>query len=156
MTGFASVATLWFILGVVLLVVEATTTGVLAVFFALGAWVTAILMWLGIIEATWIQLAVFLVVSLLSLLMLRRRLKTWMTGLRHPAGEDAALDDFAGNLATVTEPIDPGKNSGKVEFRGTQWPARADSTIAAGKVVTIVARDNLTLSVQPHEEGQKP
>jgi membrane protein implicated in regulation of membrane protease activity len=96
---------MWFILGVILLVVEAMHTGVLAVFFALGAWVTATLMWLGVIESSWAQLAVFLIVSVVSLLLLRSELRKWLTGLRHPAGEDAALDDFAGNLATVTEAI---------------------------------------------------
>ena len=147
-------ATMWFILGVVLLVVEAMHTGVLAVFFALGAWVTAILMWLGVIESSWVQLAVFLVVSVASLLLLRKHLKRWLTGLRHPAGTDAALDDFVGKLATVVEDIDSTRNSGKVEFRGTQWPARSDSPIAKGKVVRIVARENLTLSVQSTEEAK--
>jgi membrane protein implicated in regulation of membrane protease activity len=149
-------ATMWFILGVFLLVVEAMHTGVLAVFFALGAWVTAILMWLGVVESTWAQLAVFLIVSVASLLLLRSELRKWLTGLRHPAGQDAALDDFEGNLATVIEAIEPGKNTGKVEFRGTHWAARAERTIAKGAVVKIVARDNLTLSVQPNEEVQTP
>jgi membrane protein implicated in regulation of membrane protease activity len=75
--------------------------------------------------------------------------------LRHPAGEDAALDDFAGNLATVIEAVEPGKNTGKVEFRGTHWAARSERSIAEGTVVKIVARDNLTLSVQPNEEVRK-
>jgi len=146
-------ATMWFILGVLLLVVEAMHTGILAVFFALGAWVTAILMWLGIVESTSAQLAVFLIVSIVSLLLLRSELRKWMTGLRHPAGDDAALDDFAGKLASVIEDIDPATNTGKVEFRGTHWAARADYPIAKGKVVKIIARDNLTLSVQLNEEA---
>jgi membrane protein implicated in regulation of membrane protease activity len=146
-------ATMWFILGVILLVVEALHTGVLAVFFALGAWVTAILMWVGIIESSWAQLAVFLVVSVASLLTLRNQLRTWLTGLRHPAGSDVALDDFVGKLATVIEDIDPSRNSGKVEFRGTHWFARSEAPIAKGRVVRIVARENLTLSVQSNEEA---
>jgi len=146
-------ATVWFILGVILLVVEAIHTGVLAVFFALGAWVAAILMWLGIIESSWAQLAVFLIVSMVSLLALRSRLRKWLTGLRHPARSDEALDDFVGKLATVVEDIDASRNTGTVEFRGTHWPARAASLIPKGKVVKIVARENLTLSVQPNEEA---
>jgi membrane protein implicated in regulation of membrane protease activity len=153
MVTFEFSATAWFVLGVILLVVEALHTGVLAVFFALGAWVTAILMWLGIIESSWAQLAVFLVVSVASLLLLRNQLRRWLTGLRHPAGDDASLDDFVGKLATVVEDIDAAKNSGKVEFRGTHWPARSDSPIPKGSVVRIVARDNLTLSVQSNEEA---
>ncbi len=146
-------ATMWFILGVLLLVVEAMHTGILAVFFALGAWVTAVLMWLGAVESTSAQLASFLIVSLVSLLLLRSELRKWMTGLRHPAGNDASLDDFAGKLACVIEDIDPATNTGKVEFRGTHWAARADCRISKGKVVKIISRDNITLSVQLNEEA---
>jgi inner membrane protein len=156
MTALHSSATMWFVLGVFLLVIEAMHTGVLAVFFALGAWVTAALMWLGLIETDSLQLAVFLVVSVLSLLLLRRRLRTWLTGIHKAASGDPALDDFEGNLATVTETIEPMKNTGKVEFRGTQWAARSDSAIPKGTAVRIIARDNLTLSVRTYEEEPKP
>jgi hypothetical protein len=149
-----SPGTLWFILGVVLLVVEGMHGGVLAVFFALGAWVTAISLWLGIREAFGLQLAIFLIVSVLSLVLLRRKLKSLLTGLRNPAGDtDAALDDFAGKLATVIEPIDPHKNTGKVEYRGTTWAARAEVSIPSGAAVRIVARDNITLAVKPNVEA---
>ncbi len=156
MTALHSSATMWFVLGVVLLVVEAMHTGVLAVFFALGAWVTAILMWLGLIETDSLQLAVFLIVSVLSLLLLRRRLRTWLTGIRKTASGDPALDDFAGNLATVTDAIEPATNTGKVEFRGTQWAARSDSFIPKGAAVRIISRDNLTLSVRIYDKEPKP
>ena len=152
MSALLNAAVGWFLFGVLLLVVEAMHTGILAVFFALGAWTTAVLMWLGVLEGTAAQLAVFLIVSVGSLLLLRNKLRKWMTGLRHSAGEDAALDDFAGNLAIVVEDIVPGNTPGKVEFRGAQWIARADVPISKGKVVKIIARDNLTLSVQSNEE----
>jgi len=153
MAAILSSASMWFIIGVLLLAVEAVHTGILALFFAAGAWATAALMWLGIIRSTEAQLAVFLTVSVVSLLLLRSKMQRWMTGLRRPAGEDAALDDFAGNLATVVEDIEPGKTSGKVEFRGALWAARADKPIAKGEVVKIMARDNLTLSVQSNKEA---
>jgi len=153
--SFISPGTLWFALGVVLLVVEGMSGGVLAVFFALGAWVTAIPLLLGVEEPFGLQLAVFLFVSLLSLVLLRHRFKTMLTGLRTSAGStDLALDDFAGGLATVVEPIDPARNTGKVEYRGTQWTARASAFISGGETVRIVARNNLTLTVKPNVEAQ--
>ena len=146
--------TLWFLLGVLLLVVESIHLGVLAVFFALGAWLAAISYWLGA-DAFWFQLAVFLVVSVVSLILLRRKLRKILTGLQNKAGDtDTNLDDFAGNLATVIEPIDPKKSTGKVEFRGTQWAARSDVAVPSGVKVQIIARDNLTLSVKPNEEAR--
>lgn len=153
--GLLAPGILWFLLGVLLLVVEGMSGGVLAVFFALGAWVTAIPLLLGVEEAFGLQLAVFLIVSVLSLVLLRHRFKTMLTGLRNSAGDtDAALDDFAGGLATVIEPIDPSRNVGKVEYHGTQWAARATVFISGGAIVKIVARNNLTLTVKPAEEAQ--
>jgi inner membrane protein len=147
--------TLWFILGVLLLVIEGIHLGVLAVFFGFGAWVTAILVWLNVIEEFWLQLAVFLVVSVVSLILLRRKLRHILTGLQNKAGDtDATLDDFAGKLATVVEEVDPQRNTGKVEYRGTQWIVRSDTVIPKGTVVRIIARDNLTLSVKPNEEAR--
>jgi inner membrane protein len=149
-------ATLWFILGVFLLVIELTVSGVLAVFFAAGAWVAAILLWLGVIESFWLQLAVFLVVSLASMLFLRRRLKAVLLGKAGPnADTEAALDDIAGKLATVVEPINATLNTGKVEFRGTHWIARCTSSVEKGRVVRIASRDNLTLTVEPTEETSR-
>lgn len=153
--SFLSPGTLWFLLGVLLLVIEGMSGGVLAVFFALGAWVTAIPLLLGVEEPFGLQLAVFLIVSVLALVLLRHRFKTMLTGLRNSAGDtDAALDDFAGQLATVVEPIDPSRNAGKVEYRGTHWAARANVFISGGATVRIVARNNLTLTVKPSEEAQ--
>jgi len=152
--SFLSPGTLWFLLGVLLLVVEGMSGGVLAVFFALGAWVTAIPLLVGVDEPFGVQLGVFLFVSVLSLVLLRHRFKTMLTGLRDSAGDtDAALDGFAGQLATVVEAIDPSRNLGKVEYRGTHWAARADAFIAGGATVTIVARNNVTLTVKPIEEA---
>jgi membrane protein implicated in regulation of membrane protease activity len=55
-----------------------------------------------------------------------------------------------GKIVPVVEPIDPHKGSGKVKYKGMNWPARsADSqTIAPGEKVLIVGRDLLTLKVE--------
>lgn len=143
----------WFVLGVLLLLIELRAPAFLAIFFASGAWMTAILLWLGIIKNTWGALAVFLVASLLSLAFLRQRLKGVVGGrVRTDANTDAVLDDFVGNICTVVEPIDPHRHTGKVEFRGTQWDARAETSAAVGARVQIQSRSNLTLFVKRLEE----
>ena len=149
MTSLLSPATLWFILGVLLFVIEFAVSGFLAVFFAVGAWVTAILIWLGVLDVFWMQLAVFLIVSIVSLVLLRKKLKAVM-GVSADSSQntDAQLDDFIGKLATVIESIDPAKNTGKVEFRGTNWSAQSNTFISEGASVRIINRDNLTLTVE--------
>ncbi|OGF97853.1 MAG: hypothetical protein A2Z06_04050 [Candidatus Glassbacteria bacterium RBG_16_58_8] len=142
----------WFILGAVLLIIELATSGFLALFFAIGAWITAILLWIGLIGGNWLTLAVFLVSSVTALFLLRRRLRAVVGGsMGLDTDTEAKLDEFAGKIATVVESINAARNTGKVEFRGTQWLARADRTIERGSTVRIVARDNLTLTVKSIE-----
>jgi inner membrane protein len=143
----------WFILGVVLLLIELSAPGFLAIFFAAGAWITAILLWLGIVHGAWVPLAVFLVTSVMSLVLLRRRLKAVVgSRVRADANTDVVLDEFVGKVCMVVEPIDPQRHSGKVEFRGTTWNARSDQSIVSGVPVKIVSRDNLILIVKQIEE----
>jgi len=42
--------TIWFIAGLVLILLEFVVPGVILVFFGAGAWVVALGMWLGVIE----------------------------------------------------------------------------------------------------------
>jgi membrane protein implicated in regulation of membrane protease activity len=58
------------------------------------------------------------------------------------------LNDFIGQRALVTQAITP-KRPGRVEFHGTHWTAEATQDIAAGSVVEITQKDNLTLKVKP-------
>ncbi len=139
----------WFLFGAVLLVIELASPGVLAIFFAAGAWVTAILLWTGIIHGTALPIAVFIVVSVLSLLFLRKRLAPVIGGATASGGDsERALDEFIGKSARVVETIDAAQHTGLVDYHGSNWIARADARIEAGAVVEIVRRENLTLTVR--------
>ena len=143
----------WFILGVILLLIELSAPGILAIFFAAGAWITAIVLWIGLIHGSWGPLAIFLVTSLLFLILLRRRLQAVVRGkVGTSSNTDAILEDFEGKAATVVEPIDPLHQTGKVEFRGTLWAAKSETPVPAGTLVEILSRDNLILNVKPKKE----
>jgi len=148
-----SPAAAWFILGVILLVFELAIGGFLAIFFAAGAWLTGLLLWIGLFDGVWPSLAVFLIGSVVALLLLRRRMKPVAGVPVDPALDtDRKLDDFAGRRATVVETIDVAGNTGKVEFRGSHWNAVAKERIEVGSVVEIISRDNITLKVKPLSE----
>ena len=42
---------IWFLLGMVLLIAELAMPGIVLLFFGIGAWVTALLLWLGVIDS---------------------------------------------------------------------------------------------------------
>lgn len=144
---------LWFLVGALLLILEMMTPGVLAVFFAAGAWVVAILFWLGWVESFAVGMGIFLAVSIVLLLVLRRRFVPVVKQTMDSSGNtDDELDDFQNQVAKVVEPIDGSGKKGKVEFRGSLWEADSEMPIESGTMVRILSRANLTLNVKPVKE----
>ena len=138
---------IWFLIGLVLLILEFVLPGLIVVFFGVGACIVALICLLTDISLNW-QLVIFIASSILSLLLLRRWLKGMFMG--HIVSKQDLrenLEEFVGQKAVVKETIKP-KVGGKVEFRGTNWSAEADEEIAEGTVVEIIGKDNITLKVK--------
>lgn len=138
---------IWFLVGLVLLIMEFILPGLVIFFFGVGAWVVAIICLFTEIGIN-TQLIIFIVCSVLSLLVLRRWIKGVFLG-HTDSRQDLKknMDEFVGQRAIVKEKIVP-KLGGKVEFHGTNWEAQAEQEIAEGVVVEIVGKDNLTLKVK--------
>jgi membrane protein implicated in regulation of membrane protease activity len=136
---------LWFGLGVVLLLLEFASPGVVLIFFALGAWLVALLSLMVEISLN-LQLGVFVVSSVGLLLVFRSRITQRFNRQRSASPEDAS-DQFAGKRALVTREIQSGR-PGRVEYRGTYWEAVAGEGIPEGAAVEIVEKENLTLVVK--------
>ena len=138
---------IWFIVGLVLLVLELALPGLIVGFFGIGAWIVAIVCLMTEI-GTNTQLIIFIVASVLSLLILRKWLKGVFLG--HTGSKQDLkhnLEEFVGQRAVVKEKIVP-RLGGKVEFHGSNWEAQADDQIEPGTVVEIVGKDNITLKVK--------
>jgi len=138
---------IWFLIGLVLLILEFALPGLIIFFFGVGAWAVALVCLITDIGIN-TQLIIFIVSSVLSLLCLRKWLKGIFLGhtvLKQDLREN--LEKFIGQRAVVKEKIVP-KAGGKVEFHGTNWEAFADEEIAEGTVVEIIGKDNITLKVK--------
>jgi membrane protein implicated in regulation of membrane protease activity len=141
---------IWFLVGLVLLIMEFALPGLIIGFFGVGAWIVAIVCLFsayvtGSINA---QLIIFIISSVLSLLCLRKWLKGVFlghTGSKQDLKQN--LEEFVGQMAVVKEKIVP-KLGGKVEFHGTNWEANADEEIETGTTVEIIGKDNITLKVK--------
>ncbi len=137
----------WFLIGLLLMLLEFVGPGIVIVFFGIGAWAVALLC-LFANPSLNAQLALFLVVSVTLLGLLRRRFQMlFHKGMAPTSTEEEVLEEFIGKRATVTEKIAPNV-VGKVEFRGTYWEAEADQLIPKGALVEIVGKTNLTLKVK--------
>ncbi len=143
MEGFVVTWWMWFILGVVLLLAELTTPGAFyQLFFGLGAIVVGLIGLVGIELPLPVQMLLFIVLSIGSLLLLRKRLQVKLdSGL-----PDKKVDNLEEETAVALEDIAVGA-VGKAELRGTAWNARnaGDIVIPESQRCRVMRVDGLTL-----------
>ncbi len=140
--------TIWAVAIVVFLVIEALTVGVASIWFALGSICALIAALLGAPE--WLQVAWFVVVSVVTLIFTRPVVKKYVHSKRQPTNADRVI----GTKATVREEIDNLAAKGSVMADGKEWTARSagGETIASGSVVTVLAIEGVKLIVEPFAE----
>jgi membrane protein implicated in regulation of membrane protease activity len=143
---FSRPEVVWFIIGLVLFLLELVLPGFVIFFFGVGAWITALLC-LITDPGLNLQAIVFAVTSVLSLLALRKMIQRKFFYSKEELSKEVE-DEFSGREAIALSDFEPGKN-GKVEFKGTQWKAESDSAIHEGDRVVIKAKENFKLIVEP-------
>jgi hypothetical protein len=139
----------WLILGLVLVALEmAASGGFYVIFFGIAAIAIAGLRAVDLAGPAWVQLLLFSVVSVASLLIFRQRLlKGWQL-----EGGAADIDSLVGDTAFALEDI-PAGAVGRVELRGTTWSARNSTAeaIPKGRRCTVVRTRQLMLFIRPEE-----
>lgn len=142
-------AVLWFLTGLVLLLLELALPGLIVMFFGAGAWVAALAcMFFDIGVNT--QLFIFLLSSVLSLLLLRRwALKRFSDKQSsEKTGSGNIEEDYIGKTAVTLQTLLPGQ-AGKVDFRGTVWDAVCARPVEEGQEVRITGYKSIQLIVEP-------
>lgn len=139
----------WFVIGAVLMVAELFTPAFIIVFFGVGAWAAALVaaLWPGL-EG---ELVAFLVVSVLSLFLLRRRLVSTFQGRRSDARRGGPEFPYIGRQAEVTQPI-PAGGEGEIALGGSFWRATSATAVERGATVTVegpLPGDELMIRVRP-------
>ncbi len=137
----------WLIVGIVLMLAELIIPGFVIFFFGAGAILTAGLTWL-VPECTiaW-QVVCFALASVLMVILSRVCFPETFAGKEKRPQGDVDSDGLVGSVGKVTEAIEP-PSPGRVIVQGTTWTAVSDRPIPAGKVVTVVKCDNITLTVR--------
>jgi len=141
-----SPALVWFLAGLVLVLLEFAVPGVILVFIGFGAWVASLTTWLGWTTSVGSQTAIFALSSLVLVIALRRLFKTWFMGYAHTADTSANMEEFIDRPVRVVTAITPG-NIGKVEFKGASWNASSVDELIPGDTAIIRGRDGLCLIV---------
>lgn len=112
--------TIWIIIGVVMLIAEILSTSFYSIFFGVGAFITALFAYLGLLDDTASQLLVFCFSSVFSLALFRKKFKEFFF-----KGKES-YTEFVNEQAKVSVEI-PAGGEGKVFYRGAEWMAFSDS-----------------------------
>lgn len=137
---------IWIILGLFLILSELVATSIVAVFIGLGALATGCLLYLGLITSPTLQFLVFGGVSLLTLLVARRRLKSYFVGDTLSKNKHSNfLQQAVGQRVKVVANFEQG--TGRVELNGVQWTAYSEEALNSGDAAWIIYNEGIELYV---------
>ncbi|MBM6897153.1 NfeD family protein [Pseudoflavonifractor capillosus] len=141
----------WLVLLIVFAVAEAATVGLTSVWFAIGSLGALICALLG--GNIWLQVGIFIVLSLVCLLALRPLAKKYLNSRVEPTNADRVI----GQEAQVTQDIDNIQGTGSVTIGGITWTARSehDTPIPAGAMVRVLRIEGVKVMVEKVKEEVK-
>ena len=120
----------WLLLLVILVAGEAITVGLTFIWFAVGAMGGLLTAVLG--GEIWLQVVVFLLLSAVTLILVRPAAAKLLTPGISPTNADRVLSQ----IALVTEEIDNIAETGQVKLFGQVWTARSEN----GEVIPVQSR----------------
>ena len=138
----------WLVLMVVFLIVEgACPFHLVSIWFAAGSLVALLVSLLG--GAVWLQITLFLVVSVALLILLWPLVRKVIT----PKIEKTNVDAVIGSTGLVTVAIDNVTAEGQVKLGAMEWTARSTNgeAIPAGTVVRVDKIEGVKAYVSPAE-----
>ena len=135
---------IWLIVIGAFLIVEALTTSLTTIWFALGS-LAALIVSLINEDLLWLQVTLFVVVSILSLLAMRPLIKKF----RKSNNTATNVDRLIGTTAIVAEEINNLLEKGSINISGISWTARSidDTAIPKGATVRVEQIDGVKLIV---------
>ena len=143
----------WMIIGAMLLGSELmiVDAGFYLVFIGIAAALTGLVEFAGIQLEPWAQWALFSVLSLVLMVLFRKKLydKLRGSGVGYKTGP-------AGEIVTVEQTLQPGE-SGRLAYRGTEWTVIncSDEVFEQGQHVQIHSVDGLKLKLDTVKTAQQ-
>ncbi len=135
----------WFILFLILIFIELITVNLVSIWFALGA--IGAMICACFTSFLWVQVVVFLIVSIISLIAT----KSFVKKVRKGAVVPTNLDRVIGKVGIVMKKIES-DSYGEVKVLGTVWTAVSDQPIEVGEKVVIKKIDGVKLVVLKEEK----
>jgi inner membrane protein len=137
-------ASIWILIGVLLILSEFALPGVIAVFFGMAALLVGLLLFLKVPLDLPGQIFLFGVLGVALLLLARRRFTPWLKGRSETGGVGSEVLPV-GTRATAQADFVQGL--GVVVLNGVRWNAESQDAIRAGDPVWLTGRQGLILRV---------
>ncbi len=125
---------IWLALLILFAVAEALTVGLVSVWFAAGALVALLSTFFT--GNIWVQIFLFLAVSLAAMVILRPLARRYVLPTVVPTNADRVI----GREAVVTEAIDNLNGKGAVVVFGVAWTARSEDGAPIPEAATVVVK----------------
>ena len=141
----------WLTIGIILAFIELFVPGGILLNLGLASIIVAIGIKFGFLDSWVVTLTTWFISASFLLFVFSIVSNRLFRGEESIDNTDEDLDIY-GKTVLVTETIGPGNQAGRVEFQGSSWSALSDgSIIQAGKQVTIICKDNISLIVEPQK-----
>lgn len=135
---------IWFLAGVGVMLAELAVPGFVIIFFGLGCMGAAAVA-AFVPDAYSAQVIVFLLVSILTLLTLRKVAMRIFVGASHGPEKEDVGNIAVGARISIDKDIEPGRVT-RVRYRGTLWDAVSQDQIVAGSEAEITGVDKANKS----------
>ncbi|SDX10371.1 NfeD family protein [Thiocapsa roseopersicina] len=137
-------ASLWTLIGVLLILSELALPGVIAVFFGIAALLIGLLLFIDVPIDPPAQILLFGVLGAGLLLLARHRLKPWFRGQVETGGGGSEVLPEGTRARAQTDFL---QGAGVVTLNGVRWNAESPDPIHAGDPVWLTGRRGLVLIV---------
>ena len=135
---------IWFVVFIVMLVIEILTVNLVSIWFAIGA--LSAMLTAYFTESIFIQIVVFILVSIISLLITKPLVKKFKGFDITPTNSDRVI----GKTGEVIKRI--GKNNyGEVKIFGNTWTATSKEELEVGDKVRVLNIEGVKLIVEKEE-----
>lgn len=136
----------WLILGALLILSEFFITGIIAIFFGIGAILVAAGIALGLLQNLPEQILMFSVLSVGALLFAREKVKVWFRGhVSENWSGDRDLISARGQRVIVSGEFVDGL--GRVRLSGSDWTAETEDELSPGDTAWVVGHRGIRLLV---------
>jgi len=134
----------WLIICLALVLFEIVTMGLTTIWFAAGALAAFIIALFSL--PLWLQILVFVVVSLVTLVVTRQLAQKYINSKTTRTN----VESMTGKVGKVEERIDNIEASGRVMIEGNSWLARSknDEVIEEGVVVKVISVEGVKVIVE--------